>query len=65
MDHVKEILDFVKKTNPDMTEEKLINEIIFENHMFLSKSSRTPPTQHFQCRRGMNAFLCKFLDIFY
>ena len=35
MDHVKEILDFVKKTNPDMTEEKLIKEIIFENHMFL------------------------------
>ena len=35
MESIKEILDFVKKTNPDMTEEKLINEIIFENHMFL------------------------------
>ena len=31
----------------------------------LSKSSRIPPPQHFQCRWGMNAFLCKLLDIFY
>ena len=31
----------------------------------LSKSSRIPPPQHLQCRWGMNAFLCKFLDIFY
>ena len=31
----------------------------------LSKSSRMPPPQHFQCRWGMNAFLCKLLDIFY
>lgn len=35
MESIKEILDFVKKTNPDMTEEKLIKEIVFENHMFL------------------------------
>ena len=31
----------------------------------LSKLSRIPPPQHLQCRWGMNAFLCKFLDIFY
>lgn len=35
MESIKEILDFVKKTNPDMTKEKLIKEIIFEDYMFL------------------------------
>lgn len=35
MESIKEILDFVKKTNPNMTEEKLIKEIIFEDYVFL------------------------------
>ena len=37
----------------------------YEGEDFLSKSSRIPPPQHFQYRWGMNAFLCKLLDIFY
>ena len=35
MNDIDKLLEYVKKTNPDMTEEKLIKEIIFENHMFL------------------------------
>ena len=45
----------IESTEKDFAREKII----------LCKSSRTPPPQHFQCRWGMNAFLCKFLDIFY
>ena len=55
----------IKKLSKDLT--KKYGKGFTKSNLYscLSKSSRIPPPQHFQCRWGMNAFLCKLLDIFY